>query len=400
MKRKHISLLLACTLAFNFVPQVSTIAKAATDEKVIFSNDFESSNLPDEVGGILTSEDVSIASVGGSKALKISSKFDGSDDWDNNKHEIAFNTSSEDLAEGTKIEYDIIIPTSNATFSGLMKSAGGFSTCDGDEWGWASLDCGDIKSSDFKSLGNGYSSYHVSTPLTEEVKGVRKLNLQIDAYNCTYKGYMYIDNVKISAPQKASQGSVVDKSIFYSDFEAGQKPSRVDGVLTSKDISIETVNDSNALKVDVKFDGTDDWDANKHELVFDKKYDDEISKDAKLEFDLLIPTKNKNFDGLFKVAGGFCTFDGDDWGWVNNSGAEMKSSDFEDLGNGYSMKHVVVHPTDTVSGLQNIDIQLESYMCDYVGEVYIDNLRFHEAKSSGETEAPTGLMWDFNDASK
>ena len=400
MKRKHISLLLACTLAFNFVPQVSTIANAATDDKVIFSNDFESSSLPDEVGGILTSEDVSIASVGGSKALKISSKFDGSDDWDNNKHEIAFNTSSEDLAEGTKIEYDIIIPTSNATFSGLMKSAGGFTTCDGDEWGWASLDCGDIKSSDFKSLGNGYSSYHVSTPLTEEVKGVRKLDLQIDAYNCTYKGYMYIDNVKISAPEKASQGSVVDKSIFYSDFEAGQKPTRVDGVLTSDNIGIEKINDSNALKVDVKFDGTDNWDANKHELVFDKKYDDEISKDAKLEFDLLIPTKNKNFDGLFKVFGGFCTFDGDDWGWVNNSGAEMKSSDFEDLGNGYSMKHVVIHPTDTVSGLQNIDIQLESYMCDYVGEVYIDNLRFHEAKSSGETEETTGLLWDFNDASK
>lgn len=400
MKRKHISLLLACTLAFNFVPQVSTIAKAATDEKVIFSNDFESSNLPDEVGGILTSQDVSIASVGGSKTLKISSKFDGSDDWDNNKHEIAFNTSSEDLAEGTKIEYDIIIPTSNATFSGLMKSAGGFSTCDGDEWGWASLDCGDIKASDFNSLGNGYSSYHVSTPLTEEVKGVRKLSLQIDAYNCTYEGYMYIDNVKISAPNKDSQGSVVDKSIFYSDFEAGQKPTRVDGVLTSEDIEIKEINDSNALKVDVKFDGTDDWDANKHELVFDKKYDDEISTSAKLEFDLLIPTKNKNFDGLFKVAGGFSSFDGDEWLWANNSGAEFKSSDFEDLGNGYSKVHVSVSPTEAIEGLQNIDIQLESYMCDYVGDVYIDNLRFHEAKSSGETEAPTGLMWDFNDASK
>lgn len=400
MKRKHISLLLACTLAFNFVPQVSTIAKAATDEKVIFSNDFESSNLPDEVGGILTSQDVSIASVGGSKTLKISSKFDGSDDWDNNKHEIAFNTSSEDLAEGTKIEYDIIIPTSNATFSGLMKSAGGFSTCDGDEWGWASLDCGDIKSSDFKSLGNGYSSYHVSTPLTEEVKGVRKLDLQIDAYNCTYKGYMYIDNVKISAPQKASQGSVVDKSIFYSDFEAGQKPTRVDGVLTSNDIGIEKVNGSSALRVDVEFDGTDDWDANKHELIFDVKSDDTITEKAKLEFDLLIPTANKNYDGLMKVAGGFSSFNGDEWLWANNSGAEFKSSDFEDLGNGYSKVHVSVSPTEEITGLQNINIQLESYMCTYVGDVYIDNLRFHEAKSSGETEAPTGLLWDFNDASK
>lgn len=400
MKRKHISLLLACTLAFNFVPQVSTIANAATDDKVIFSNDFESSNLPDEVGGILTSKDVSIASVGGSKALKISSKFDGSDDWDNNKHEIAFNTSSEDLAEGTKIEYDIIIPTSNAAFSGLMKSAGGFTTCDGGEWGWASLDCGDIKSSDFKSLGNGYSSYHVSTPLTEEVKGVRKLDLQIDAYNCTYKGYMYIDNVKISAPQKASQGSVVDKSIFYSDFEAGQKPTRVDGVLTSNDIGIEKVNGSSALRVDVEFDGTDDWDANKHELIFDVKSDDTITEKAKLEFDLLIPTANKNYDGLMKVAGGFSSFNGDEWLWANNSGAEFKSSDFEDLGNGYSKVHVSVSPTEEITGLQNINIQLESYMCTYVGDVYIDNLRFHEAKSSGEVEAPTGLLWDFNDASK
>ncbi|MBE6047861.1 MAG: mannanase [Clostridium sp.] len=400
MKRKHISLILACSMALNFMPQVSTLANATTDKTVVFSNDFESSNLPDEIGGILTSKDVSIEKAGGSKALKISSKFDGTDDWDNNKHEIAFNTESTDLPEGTKIEYDILIPSSNK-FTGIMKSAGGFSIYDGSEWGWASLDCGDIKYSDFEDLGNGYSKVHVATPLNEEVKGVRKLDIQIDSYLCTYEGYMYLDNIQIVKPKSQASTATNDKTIFFSDFEANQKPSRVDGVLTSKSIGIKKVNDSNALKVNVKFDGTDDWDNNKHEMIFDVKSDDAVTTAAKLEFDLLIPTANKGFDGLFKVAGGFSTFDGDNWGWVNNSGTEMKSSDFKDLGNGYSIKHVVLNPSDTIEGLQNINIQLESYMCDYKGEAYIDNLRFHETKAGEEVEAPTtGLMWDFNDAAK
>lgn len=588
MKRKHISLLLACSMVFGFMPQANLQVKAATDDNVIFSNDFESSKLPDEVGGIITSSDVSIASVGDdNKALKISSKFDGTDDWDNNKHSIAFNTSNKDLAVGTKVEYDIIIPTANKSFTGLMTSAGGFTTHDTttDEWGWASLTCGNIKNTDFKDLGNGFSKVHVSTPLTEEVKGACKLDIQIDAYQCTYKGDMYVDNVKISAPETSaeetskstviysndlegekapdevggvitssdvsvadlgennkalkiaskfdgtdswennihqigyntnytkdlskdakieydiiiptanksftgqmkgaggvtthdtaadtwgwvnfnvqdinssdfvdmgngyskvhvaqtvtdevkglfkvdiqiaayectysgdmyvdnikftepakesgsdSEDTTIDKNIYYSDFEANQLPNTVSGVITKDDVSIAKANDSNALKFPAKFDGTDDWDKNNHQLVFDAKSDEDVTTDAKLEFDLMIPTENKNFDGLMKIAGGFTTYDGDTWAWVNNSGLDIKSSDFTDLGNGYSLKHVVVNPSDVVKGMQNINLQLDAYQCTYKGDVYIDNLKLHESKTTS-TEEVTGMLWDFNDASK
>lgn len=581
MKRKHIALLLACSMAFGFMPQAGVMTKAATNENVIFLNDFESKKLPDEVGGILDSSDVSIELLeDNNKALKIESKFDGTDDWDNNKHEIAFATSNMDLVKGTTVEYDLIIPTTNKKFSGIMKSAGGFTTYDGDEWGWSSLECGDIPSTAFTDMGNGYSKVHVSTTLAEDVKGVRKLDLQIDAYlctysgdmyldnikmvkpktsegvskdtviyqndlegkklpddiggvlkstdvravslgedntalrinskfdgtddwdnnihkigyntnyskdiskdakieydliiptsnkkfsgemkgaggvvthdeatddwgwvnfniqdikssdfvdmgngyskvhvsqnveedikgifkieiqiaawECTYSGYMYVDNIKFTEPSKESDSSTTDKNIYYSDFEANQIPNTVSGVIAKKDLSIEEVNDSNALKVPTRFDGTDDWDSNNHTLIFDAKSDDDISKDAKLEFDLLIPTKNKKFDGLMKIAGGFSTFDGDEWGWVNNSMLDVKSSDFTDLGNGYSLKHVVVNPTDVVKGMQNINVQIDAYECTYKGDVYIDNLRLHEAKTT-EVEKPTGILWDFNDVSK
>ncbi|SFU45553.1 Carbohydrate binding module 27 [Clostridium sp. DSM 8431] len=585
MKRKHIALLLACSMVLGFTPQASIGAKAATNDNVVFLNDFEASKLPDEVSGVLKSSDVAIKSLGDNKALKIASKFDGTDDWDNNKHEIAFTTSNQDLVKGSKVEYDIIIPTANKNFNGLMKSAGGFTTHDTstDEWGWASLDCGDIKSTAFSDMGDGYSKVHVSTTLTEDVKGACKLDIQIDAYECTYAGDMYLDNVKISKPASSEnkskdtiifendletsklpdevsgvlkstdvtaasleedntalkikskfdgtdswednihqisyktnytkdlskdakieydiiiptanksftgqmkgaggvtthdestdewgwvnfnvqditssdfvdmgngyskvhvaqtmegevkglfkidlqivawectysgdfyvdnikysepgketpgEGSVVtDKNIYYSDFEANQMPNTVTGVISASDLSIEKVNDSNALKVPTKFDGTDDWENNNHQMVFDAKSDDDVTKDAKLEFDLLIPTKNKNFDGQMKIAGGFTTFDGDNWAWVNNSMADIKSSDFTDLGNGYSLKHVVVNPSDVVKGMQNINLQIDAYECTYKGDIYIDNLRLHESKTS-EAEVATGLIWDFNDASK
>ena len=132
MKNKHmnrVSLIMASSMLLSLAPNLQ--AKAAVAESNIsYSNDFEKSVLPDDISGVLTSKDVSIASLGeNNKALKFTSKFDGTDDWDNNKHEFAYDVKSDEvITKKAKLEYDVIIPTKNKGFDGLIKSAGGVNT--------------------------------------------------------------------------------------------------------------------------------------------------------------------------------------------------------------------------------------------------------------------------------
>ncbi|MBE6051471.1 MAG: mannanase [Clostridium sp.] len=385
MKNKHmnrISLIMASSMLLSLAPNLQIKAVAA-ENKISYSNDFEKSVLPDEISGVLTSKDVSIVSLGSNnKALRFKSKFDGTDDWDNNKHELEFNYPSlKDLSKGAKVEYDILIPTKNKNFSGLMKSAGGFTTHDTveDEWGWSNLDVEDIASSDFEDLGNGYSKKHISTTINEDVKGIFKLDIQIDAYNCEYSGYVYLDNVKVTEAEKSSSDKSNYNVIYQNDYESGKLPDAA-GVLTKKDISLATVDGSKAMKVKSKFDGTDDWDSNKHQFTYNFKYSGTVSKNAVVEYDLMIPKANGNFDGLMKCAGGVTTYNEEEgtWDWTSLSIEDAGASTFEDAGNGYLVKHVKQTLPNDVTNLCNITLQIAGYMCTYAGDYYIDNVSFKD----------------------
>lgn len=76
--------------------------------KEIYTNDFSNDEKPNEVGGVITNEDVSIED----EMLKVETKFDNSWDWDNNKHELTFFTESdENMKNGDLISFDILVPT-------------------------------------------------------------------------------------------------------------------------------------------------------------------------------------------------------------------------------------------------------------------------------------------------
>ena len=78
--------------------------------KEIYTNDFSNDEKPNEVGGVITNEDVSIED----EMLKVETKFDNSWDWDNNKHELTFFTESdENMKNGDLISFDILVPTEN-----------------------------------------------------------------------------------------------------------------------------------------------------------------------------------------------------------------------------------------------------------------------------------------------
>ena len=394
MKNKHmnrVSLIMASSMLLSLASNLQAKA-AVAGSNISYSNDFEKSVLPDDISGVLTSKDVSIDSLGeNNKALKFTSKFDGTDDWDNNKHEFAFNYSSlKDLTKGAKIEYDIIIPTNNKEFSGIMKSAGGFTTHDTveDTWGWSSLESSDIVSTDFTDLGNGYSIKHVSTTLNEEIKGIFKLDLQIDAYNCNYKGDIYLDNIKVTEAAKTDSTKPVYNIIYENDYESGKLPDAA-GVLNSKDIFLETIGDSKVMKVSSKFDGTGDWVSNQHQLTFNFQYSGTVSKNATVEYDLIIPKENANFSGTMKCAGGITTnnVEEDTWDWTSLSIEDAVASDFEDLGNGYLLKHVKQTLPNDVTNLYNVTLQISAYECTYKGDFYIDNVSLKDViEQSAEEE--------------
>ena len=108
------------------------------DENVIYSNDFEDGSLPDELGGVLKNAKAESVEIAESKAIKINSKFDGTDNWDTNKHELAFYAdSSDEIPTGSIIQFDVLIPEDKANYEGIIKYSGGI----GDKnWNWKVLD--------------------------------------------------------------------------------------------------------------------------------------------------------------------------------------------------------------------------------------------------------------------
>ena len=159
----------------------------------IYENDFEDGELPDEIGGQVTT--TSAVSIDENNAMMFTSNFDGTDDWDANKHEFSFNAdSSETIPKGSTIQFDLLIPNSQKEYAGIIKCTGAVKDS---EWAWKSASVADITKENFTDLGNGYSSKTVSISLASDVSGLKQVIAQISAYNCTYTGNLYVDNLKV-----------------------------------------------------------------------------------------------------------------------------------------------------------------------------------------------------------
>lgn len=216
MKTKKIKKILATAMAISTTTSIlpiSTMAMASTSGEinsayyseeisevygnftsdVIYENNFEDGQLPDEIGGNATTP--SAVSIGENKTMMFTSHFDGTSDWDTNKNEFSFNAdSSEAIAKGSTIQFDLLIPTTQKEYSGIIKCTGAVKDS---QWAWKSASVADVAKGDFVDLGNGYSSKTVSISLASDVSGLKQVITQISAYNCTYTGNLYIDNLKV-----------------------------------------------------------------------------------------------------------------------------------------------------------------------------------------------------------
>lgn len=91
MSKRLVALVMACTVMFSQLPSVVfATANVKTSVVEAYGNDFSNGDiqLPNEINGVITNEDVSIEE----EMLKFQSKFDGTSGWDSNKHELNFYT--------------------------------------------------------------------------------------------------------------------------------------------------------------------------------------------------------------------------------------------------------------------------------------------------------------------
>ncbi len=368
-KFKNLSFLVAFMIACTMAPKPN-ITYAITNDNAIYINDFESSLLPDEVDGVITKDNVSIRDLNGNKFMSFNVKFDGTDNWDNNKHEFSFFTESNNHIEAdTKVKFNLLIPTENKNFNGIIKYGTGSSDS---SWGWIGGSYGDLTSDKFIDLGNGYSRVEVETSIGES-NGLKKLVIQIAAYNCDYAGEILIDDISIIASEKEEIELPAVKPIEWNFDNEG--------------IGIDSW----------KYGGGYQYSSGEPKVSYDKtvgagsiRLDVDYSKDSKitwsevkLQNDLSEPI---NFNGYNKLTydfiydsskmatGGFKTKL-----YIENAvnkDMDINLDNAEDLGNNLKKVNVTVEFNSKDVEINSIILSTVGVSTNYVGPIYIDNISF------------------------
>lgn len=189
--------------------------------------------------------------------------------------------------------------------------------------------------------------------------------------------------------------SETGKIIYTNDFSNSEEPNEVGGVITKENVSIE----GEMLRVETNFDNSWDWDNNKHELNFFTESTENMDNGALINFDILIPSDKADFEGQIKFKGAL-----KDTAWVYKNGTDgaFESSDFEELGNGYSKVSATVNVNDEIVGLNAVIIEIIGGGTNYSGAIYLDNINVYSNTITGDEEVPevTSLKWNFDDESK
>lgn len=220
MSKRLVALVMACTVMFSQLPSVVfATANVKTSVVEAYGNDFSNGDiqLPNEVNGVITNEDVSIEE----EMLKFQSKFDGTSGWDSNKHELNFYTDyNEKIKANSKIQFDILIPTESKEFLGVIKFKGALKDS---SWNWQDGSLGDILASDFEDLDNGYSKVSVEATVSNEIDGIKAVVIQILSYECDYSDVIYLDNINVVEEVKDSEEVLPEVEALSWNFKDEEK---------------------------------------------------------------------------------------------------------------------------------------------------------------------------------
>ena len=376
-------------------------SKVATGPAVAYENDFENGDLPDKVNWSDSADElakVSIDEINGNKVLSFNANYDSSSTWSNEISFCFFANGGELVPVDSEVTFDIMLSKDDASdASGIIKYE---SVLQGN-WTDSGKGSGEVSLNDFEEDGD-YLKKTVTLKTNSNTEDFNNLAIKLAGYECSYKGKVYIDNIQVIKGEESDDENIEinETTIYDNQFNTDSyKPNevKIKNEDSTNSVSIEELgDDEKALKINSSFDGTTDWDSNKHEFVFYTDSDEEIPSGSIIQFDVLIPQENAGYNGTIKYSGGI----GDkDWSWKGAGYGDINSGDFEDEGNGYLKKTVSVKTTDTSDGLKKVVVQLSGYECEYKGYIYIDNVKLIKVEKVGsEEELPEvePITWTFD----
>lgn len=339
----------------------------------IYENDFESNQLADEIDKVTTTSAVSISD--GNSAMMFESHFDGTGDWSNNMHGFSFNVDyNENLPSGSTIQFDLLIPTANKQFSGIIKCTGALKDS---SWGWNGASVKDVGSNDFMDLGNGYSLKKVSIEVGSNVNGVKQVIAQITGYNCDYSGDMYMDNLRLISNEVTNNSDISSVSPIQWNFDSDANGWSYGGQWAYNGPIDSVINydasttGSGALKLSLDYskDSGASWSEFK------------ISKDlgAATSFNgYNVLTYDFIYNPSEMTTGKFQTkFSAGD---SLSATGEIDLNNLENVGNGLKKAQVKIQFVPQNIEATSVTLGIVGSNTDYKGDIYIDNVKFDQEK--------------------
>ena len=372
MSKRLVALVMTCTVIFSQLP--TTVFATSVVANTVYSNDFgEETKLPDEFGGALLADDISLED----EMLKFQTHFDGSWDWDKNKHELNFFTNYEDnLNSGAVVKFDIIIPTEKVNFQGEIQFKGAIKDSN---WEWKDGSFGKFQASDFEDLGNGYSKVTATSTVSGEINGVNSAIVQIIGAGTNYTGSIYIDNLTVTEEESNNEeGPSVEVNTLtwsFDDEEQGMGGWNFGGVWSHQgnpEISYTSSIGNGALKLNLDF--TNDTEVSWSEVKLQNDFKEKININGYnvLTYDFIYNPQSMTM-GSFKTK---LYSDG-----AIDSYEDIKLLELEDIEGGLKKARVKVKFPSVNKEIESLTLSIIGVNSNYKGDIYIDNIQLYQEKN-------------------
>ena len=371
MSKRLVALVMTCTVMFSQLP--TTVFATSIVENTVYSNDFgEGGKLPDEFGEALLGDDISLEN----EMLKIETNFDGSWDWDKNKHELNFFTNYEDnLSSGAVVKFDIIIPTEKANFQGEIQFKGAIKDSN---WEWKDGSFGKFQASDFENLGNGYSKVTATSTINGEINGVNSVVVQLIGAGTNYTEAIYIDNLIVKEEEANNEeGPSLEVNTLtwsFDDEEQGICGWNFGGVWSHQgnpEVSYTSSIGNGALKLNLDF--TNDTEVSWSEVKLQNDFKEKININGYnvLTYDFIYNPQSMTM-GSFKTK---LYSDG-----AIDSYEDIKLLELEDIEGGLKKATVKVKFPSVNKEIESLTLSIIGVNSNYKGDIYIDNIQLSQEK--------------------
>ena len=304
--------------------------------------------------------------------------FDNIKDWDDKGEFNIALTTEEALNRGATVTMDVLVP--EAAYNGIIKIQGVARI--GSDWTWTEADSiAELTQDSFGEAENGYRKATVSFAFGAgvEADALAQFTLKFAGYQCDYSGAVYIANVVLTDGEKQEN-----------DGDQGE---------TADVLVAERADRQQVYGKEIAFDPSSDWN-DQGEFEIGISTEEALHNGAYLTMDVLVPEAAR-FANCLKVQG--VAKVGDDWTWTEAANIpELTIDSFGEAADGYRSATIRFDFGGNIEAgaVKTTLIKLAGYLCDYTGNIYIENIRLYDKQSSGETSMPEkdpSVIDDFED---